>query len=150
MTPRTVATLHQDRVASGTGVITLIEYEHATSSWEILEARILNTTSETSEQWSAAIVTKSADGTNVTTPVVALHDEAMAAHGGTARGMCTTVGTIDKVFPYGFNALNGWEYIATEKGKIWIPPGKTAGLHLHVAPPSSITISVQLVIALHG
>lgn len=147
---RGVYTIHQDRVASGAAVITPIEAETTTSVVEILEARVLNTTSEVSEQWSAALVTKSADGTNVTTPIVVAHDLAMAAHGMTVRGQCTAVGTIDNVFPYGHNVLNGWEYIASEDGKIWIAAAKTFGLHLHVAPPTSLTVSYQLVVKLHA
>lgn len=144
-------TASQLGVASGTSVVTLIEIEQATGVLEILRCWISNETSETSEQWVVALVTKSADGTNVTTPTVVAHDLAMAAHGSTVRGMCTTVGTIDNtIIRQGFNVLNGWEYIPSEDEKIWIASAKTFGIHLHTAPPSSITISVGLTYRVHG
>lgn len=148
---RGVYTASQLGVASGTGVITLIEIEQATGVLEILRCWIDNETSEVSEQWAVSLVTKSADGTNVTTPTVVAHDLAMAAHGSTVRGMCTTVGTIDNtIMRRGFNVLNGWEWIATDDDKIWVATAKTFGIHLPVAPPSSVTISVGMTYKVHG
>lgn len=144
-------TASQLGVASGTSVVTLIEIEQATGVLEILRCWIVNETSETSEQWVVSLVTKSADGTNVTAPTVVAHDLAMAAHGSTVRGMCTTVGTIDnQIIRQGFNVLNGWEFIPSEEEKIWIASTKTFGIHVPVAPPSSISISVGLTYRVHG
>lgn len=140
---RGVYTASQYGVASGTSVVTLIEIEpSATSVIEIVRLWIENETSELSEQWAVSFVTKSADGTNVTTPTVVAHDLAQAAHGGTVRGMCTTVGTVDNVvFRRGFNILNGFEWIPTPDETIFLAAAKTGGLHLPVAPPTSTTIS---------
>lgn len=144
-------TASQLAVASGTSVVTLIEIEQAVGVLEILRAWIHNETSEVSEQWAVSLVTKSADGTNVTTPTVVAHDLAMVAHGSTVRGMCTTLGTIDNtVIRQGFNVLNGWEWVPTENEKIWVAAAKTFGIHLPVAPTTTTTISVGLTYRVHG
>lgn len=140
---RGVYTVAQYGVASGTSIVTLIEIEpSATSIIEIVRVWIENETSETSEQWTCSVVTKSADGTNVTSPTVVAHDLAQAAYGGAVRGMCTTVGTIDNtVFRRGFNILNGFEWIPTPDETVFLAAAKTGGLHLPVAPTTSTTIS---------
>lgn len=144
--------IHQLGVASGTSVVTLIEIETpATSLCEILRVYIENESSETSEQWAASFVRKSVDGTNVTTPTVGQHDQNSPAHGLTLRGMCTSVGTISETTKRrGFNVLNGFEWVPTPEERIWILPSGVFGLHLPVAPPSSITISAGVVVAIHG
>jgi hypothetical protein len=131
--------------------VTLVEIEQAAGVLEILRCWIDNEDSEVSEQWAVSLVTKSVDGTNVTAPTVVAHDLAMAAHGSTVRGMCTTVGTIDNtIIRRGFNVLNGWEWIPSEDEKLWIASAKTFGIHLPVAPVTSTTISVGLTYKVHG
>lgn len=143
-----VVNIYQAGVASGVAVVTLIEVETpaSVSPMAVVRAWIENETSEVSEQWTCSIVRKSVDGTNVTAPTAALTDLASSAHGLTLRGMCTTVGTISEtIFRRGFNVLNGWEWVATPEDQIILPANAAViGLHLPVAPPSSITISCGL------
>lgn len=135
-------------VASGTSVVTLIEFETAaTHAFEVLRAWIENETSEVSEQWACSFVRKSADGTNVTTPTVEPLDPASQSHGQTVRGMCTTVGTISAtIMRRGFNVLNGFEWVATPEERIVVPAAGTFGLHLPVAPVTSTTISCGITV----
>lgn len=148
---RGVYTASQLGVASGTSVVTLIEIEQAVGVLEILRCWIDNEDSEVSNQWAVSLVTKSVDGTNVTTPTVVASDLAMAAHGSTVRGMCTTFGTVDNtIIRRGFNVLNGWEWIATDDDQIWVATAKTFGIHLPVAPPATATISVGMTYKVHG
>lgn len=146
---RGVYTWHHDRVSSGTAVVTLIEFEHATAVIEIIRAWVHNTDVEVSEQWPINIVRKSADGTNVTTPIEFKHDPGTAASGATLRGMCTTVGTITDIYPQGANVLNGWEWIATDADAIFIAPAATAGLHLPVTRTAAV-LSVGVTVQVHG
>lgn len=149
---RGIYSVNQYGVTSGTSIVTLIELEpSATSTMEILRLWIENENSETSEQWACSFVTKSADGTNVTSPTVVAHDLATAAYGGAVRGMCTTLGTIDNTFfRRGFNILNGFEWIATPDEVLTLAGAKTGGLHLPVAPPTSTTISCGVTFAVRG
>jgi len=143
-----VYNIHEVGVTSGTSVVTLVEIElPAAHTWEVIRAYIENETSEVSEQWTASFVRKSADGTNVTTPTGSALDPASPAHGLTLRGMATAVGTISEtLMRRGFNVLNGFEWVATPEERIIIPATGTFGLHLPVAPPSSITISCGVII----
>lgn len=144
-------TASQLGVSSGTAVITLIEIEQATGVLEIIRCWIHNEDVEVSNQWNVSLVTKSADGTNVTAPTVVAHDLAMVAHGSTVRGMCTTVGTIDNtIIRQGFNILNGWEWVPTIDERIWVAAAKTFAIHLPVAPPATAVLSVGMTYRVHG
>lgn len=147
-----VYNLNQYGVASGTAVVTLIEFTAgALASFEILRAWIDNETSETSEQWAVSLVRKSGGGTSVTVPTAASLDLASSAHGATLRGMCTTVGTISEtVMRRGFNILNGFEWVPTPEERITVPAAGIFGLHLPVTLPTSTTISCGLTIARIG
>jgi hypothetical protein len=142
----------QQGVASGAAIVTLIEFTvGADTTAEILRAVIENEDSEISNQWAASFVIKSAAGTNVTTPTINPVDPGMATSGLTLRGMCTTVGTISATHQRrGFNVLNGWEWVATEEERIVGGGQDILGLHLPVAPPLTVTISVLLVVRVSG
>lgn len=140
-------------VTSGTAVVTLIEIEAGavTPAFFVNRVWVDNEDSEVSNQWAVSLVRKSADGTNVTSPTESEMDEGTAASGTSLRGMCTTVGTISAtIMRRGFNVLNGFEWIATERGRIWVPGAGVFGLHLPVAPPASVTISCGVEIEVAG
>lgn len=147
---RGVYTVKHDRVSSGTAALTVIEIEQATGTLEILRVWIENTDSEVSEQWAVNLVTLSTDGTNVTTPTVVAHDLAMVAHGSTVRGLCTAAFVVDNVIiPRGFNILNGFEWIPSEKERIVIAAAKTFAIHLPVARTAT-TISTGITYEVNG
>lgn len=149
---RGVYNITQEGVALGTSIVTLIEIESGatTPSFFVTRAWIDNEDSESSQQIAVSLVRKSVDGTNVTTPNERELDEGSAASGLTLRGMCTTVGTISAtIMRRGFNVLNNWEWIATERGKIYVPPGGVFGLHIPVAP-ATCTISAGVEVEVIG
>lgn len=102
----------------------------------LLEAKLTQNTSETSQQEELDIVRKSAAGTGTSVTPLKLQtgDPAFA---GTSRRSMSAEGTVtDVVKSEGFNVLNGWHYLPLPESRIYVAPSGILGIRFSTAPAS--------------
>jgi len=140
-------TINHKGVASGTSVVTTIEATSAAAKvLAVIRSWLSQQGSTTSAQQAVEIARKSAAGTNVTSPNIKNMDASDTAFGGTARGMCTTEGTLtDDDYPDSFNWLNGWLYLPVPEERFVVGGSGIICQRMPAAPPS-LTINAGLIV----
>jgi hypothetical protein len=140
----TVTIRHRATVATA---ITILQVKAGPAApFQILRAWCNQTASETSQQEEIQLLRKTAAAT-VTLAVVGTHvfkhatnDPTPGVELGTAATgvIATAEGTDgDVIEPEGFNVLNGWLWVPTEKERLWVPGGGIVALKFPVAPTSA-------------
>lgn len=145
----------QEKINTGAAITLLQLLAGATTPFELLSARITQSSSTTSEQIEAQIVRKSAAAT-VTAAVIGTNlfknrpgdpnpdlqlGTAATGHTATAEG---TDG--DEPGSGGFNILNGWLWEPIPKGRLIVRAAGIIGVKFAVAPTSAQDYHVEMVI----
>lgn len=145
----------QEKITTGAAVTLLQLLAGATTPFELLRAKITQSSSTTSEQIEGHIVRKSAAAT-VTAAVIGTNlfknrpgdpnpdlqlGTSATGHTGTAEGTDT-----DEIGSEGFNILNGWMWEPIPKARIIVRAAAIIAIKFRVAPTSSQDYHVEAVI----
>jgi hypothetical protein len=109
----------------------------------ILRGWLSQQSNTTSAQQGIQIARQSTNGTNVTSPVLTPADISDTAATITARGLCTTQGTLGAVlYPDSFNWQNGWLYLPVPEERITVSGATTTSTGLRTTTtPAAMTIN---------
>lgn len=145
----------QEKINTSSAITLLQLLAGATTAFELLRAKVTQSSSTTSEQIEAHIVRKSAAAT-VTAAVIGTH---LFKHspgdpnpdlqlGTSATGHTATVeGTdTDEIVSEGLNILNGWFWEPVPKGRIIVRAAGLIAIKFRVAPTSAQDYHVEAVI----
>ena len=123
-------------------ITTLVEFTApATKSVIVTRAWISQRSNTTSAQQAVQILRRSTASTNVGTATAVPTDAGDSAFGGTARALCTVLGTAGVVpISDSFNWQNGWLWLPVPEERIIVAGGGFLSLHLPVAP-AALTVS---------
>lgn len=97
----------------------------------------------TSAQQGIQIARQSTNGTSTVTPTLVPGDISDVAATATARGMCTTQGTIGALlYPDSFNWQNGWLYLPVPEERITVSGATTTSTGIRtLTTPAALTVN---------